>query len=134
MQSYLKYNILILVTFTVTLGINAQSTNNQAVVTIIGDPVQSNPYAEVNNAPPVQQQINKTIEPTLENGFHMRFEVGSPQYVNHGGTSSYSYSSDVKAKKHTASMTERSFNAKKRFKSWMPTYKKKYRPHLCGRF
>ncbi|MGQ0829968.1 MAG: hypothetical protein ACT4ON_16395 [Bacteroidota bacterium] len=134
MQFYFKHSIFVLVTLAVALDVNAQSANNQAIVTIIGDPVQSNSYAEVNDAPPVQQQIKKTIEPTLENGFHMRFEVGSPQYVNHGGTSSYSSSGYVKPKKHTASMTERSFNAKKRFRSWLPTHKKKYRPHLCGRF
>jgi len=135
MHLYLKYSVLFLVTIVNILDVNAQSANNQAVVTIIGDPVQSDSYAEATTTPPVQQQIKKTIEPTLENGFHMRFELGSPQYVNHGGiSSSYSSSDYVKTKKHSASMAERSFNVKKRFKSWLPSFKKKYRPHLCGRF
>ncbi len=145
-----KYCLMCLVLMA-TLDIGAQTNpNTQAIVTIIGDPIQAsnysdfvgtNPYGEI-NAPPVQQKLteNKTIEPTLENGFHVRFEVGSDQYINHGGSTSYmayAGSSDddfSKAKKHSINMTERSFNAKKRIKSWLPTHKKRYRPHLCGRF
>lgn len=151
MKTCFKYCSIILLVMAV-MDIGAQTNpNNQAIVTIIGDPVQSNntndfintnPYAE-NTAPPAQQKIdqsNQTIEPTLDNGFHVRFEVGTDQYINHGGTTSYlSYASSSgagygKTKKHSVSMTERSFNAKKRIKSWLPTHKKKYRPHLCGRF
>ena len=155
MTTHFKYGIISLAVVLVWhINANAQetNTNNQAIVTIIGDPVQANtsgdfintnPYTE-NNAPPAQQQIaksdNQNIEPTLENGFHMRFEVNS-DYVNHGGSlSSSAYSSSgsgssAKAKKqHSITIAERSFNAKKRIKSWLPEHKKKYHPHLCGRF
>ena len=142
MQMSLKYSILVFVSV-IAYDVEAQtSPNNQAIVTIIGDPVQSdNPYVD-NSRPPARQQVNpsnQTIDPTLENGFHMRFEVGADQYINHGGTTSYSYASSGvagygKTKKHVSTISERSFNVKKRFKSWMPERRKKYRPHLCGRF
>ncbi len=156
MATRLKYGILGLAAiFTCHVDVSAQetNTNNQAIVTIIGDPVQTNtnttndfintnPYAE-NTAPPDQPQIiqsNQNIEPTLENGFHMRFEVNSDQYVDHGGSlsnSSYYYSGGggyIKVKKRSITVTERSFNVKKRIKSWLPEHKKRYHPHLCGRF
>lgn len=143
MQMSLKYSILVFVSV-IAWNVDAQtSPNNQAIVTIIGDPVQSdNPFVD-NTAPPAKQQVSpssQTIEPTLENGFHMRFEAGADQYINHGGTTSYSAVSSGgasyggKTKKHTTSMSERSFNLKKRFKSWLPERRKKYHPHLCGRF
>jgi hypothetical protein len=143
--SSLKY-YSILSFLLLSLGLVAQP-NNQAVVTIIGDPVGNNeqsnfnPYQQqLNNPPPNQEfiQSNVLIEPSLENGFHMRFEVGStasensfsskPSLPASGGSAS------VKAKKRQPTMSERSFNVKKRLKSWLPKRKKRYRPNLCGRF
>jgi len=131
---------------------------NQSVVTIVGDAPQlntdsdphdfinSNPYSEANE-PQIQQQISaQYIEPTLENGFHIRFELNQasqeynikpadPTSVSSGFTSSGGGGASVgKTKKHSTSMEERAFNAKKRFRTWFPKRKKRYRPHLCGRF
>ncbi|MCW3101717.1 MAG: hypothetical protein JWO09_157 [Bacteroidetes bacterium] len=135
------------------------SQNNEATVTIVGTPVDNDPagnqYSNVNyqtNAPPppAQQQlapINENIEPTLENGFHMRFQIESPGSVERlsgvGGSapSSGSYyaagsggGSGAKVRKRAVTMTQRSFNFKKKLKSWMPKRKKKYHPTLCEKF
>jgi hypothetical protein len=135
--------------------------SNQAVVTIIGnapadnlgnqfnnDPhdfINSNPYNE-NDAPQMQQQMtSQNIEPTLENGFHIRFELNSEKTGEEiiassltastsSGASSGGGASVGKTRKHTTTMAERSFNTKKRLKSWLPKRKKRYHPHLCGRF
>lgn len=157
---YFLSGILSLIAFTVY----SQSANegNQAVVTIVGDVpetnadphdfINSNPYSE-NNEPQIQQQMTaQNIEPTLENGFHIRFELNqaSQEYniqktdvasVSSGisSTSSASISagggaSIGKTKKRVATLAERSFNTKKRLKTWLPKRKKRYHPHLCGRF
>jgi hypothetical protein len=140
-----KHCIVGLVTI-VALNTYAQQTKvNKAIVTIIGDPAQSNPNPSAENNIPAQQQAthpNQTIEPTLENGFHMRFEVNSNQYVAHGGSlsgssnssNSSSGSTSGKIKKHSTTMKERCFNLKKRIRTWLPERKKKYSPHLCSRF
>lgn len=147
---------------------------NVAVITIIGgEPVpvntindyassNTNPYAESLSAPPVQGQFNepRTIDPTLENGFHMRFELETtayqepsnvvnderlenvltglkPPYSKQTGSMSNTSSGGAtmtKSNKHSLNMQERMFNAKKKFKAWFPHRKKKYHPHLCARF
>lgn len=139
----------------------SQSTNqsNQSVVTIVGDApetnndphdfINSNPYTE-NTEPQIQQQLtSQNIEPTLENGFHIRFELNqasqeysvktpdAPSISSSGfssGSSGGGSASVGKTKKHVISAEERAFNAKKRFRTWFPKRKKRYRPHLCGRF
>lgn len=134
---------------------NAQG--NQSVVTIVGDAPQmntdndpndfinSNPYTETTEPQIQQQMTSQNIEPTLENGFHIRFELNQasqeyivkqpdPSSVSSGFTSSGGGSASVgKTRKHI-SIDERTFNAKKRFRTWFPKRKKRYRPHLCGRF
>ncbi|MDQ3048599.1 MAG: hypothetical protein M3R27_13705 [Bacteroidota bacterium] len=159
----LKYCLsgtLVLSIFALTAQTNP---GNQAVVTIIGNSVSdnnnnldnnfnnyqnnndNNPYIQSNEPPKQQQQfvqaVSNNIEPTLENGFHLRFEMNS-QPVERMNTSGYASASAGgsgggsygKAKKHSTTMTERSFNFKKKVKKWLPKRKKKYRPHLCGRF
>ncbi|HEY0030521.1 MAG TPA: hypothetical protein VGC65_07175 [Bacteroidia bacterium] len=144
----------------ITASAFSQQTN-QAMVTIVGDVpdanqgnlvntgneahdfINSNPYSE-NNEPQIQQQLtSQNIEPTLENGFHIRFELNSSKteepLLASGLTASASSSSGGtasvgKTKKHSPSLAERSFNTKKRLKSWLPERKKRYHPHLCGRF
>ena len=139
----------------------SQSTNqsNQSVVTIVGDApetnndphdfINSNPYTE-NTEPQIQQQMtSQNIEPTLENGFHIRFELNqasqeyniktpdTPSLTSSGfssGSSGGGSASVGKAKKHTTPAEERAFNTKKKMKRWLPKRKKRYRPHLCGRF
>lgn len=151
MSTTFKYSLLTIILLG-SVGANAQNqTNNaapQAVVTIIGDPVvnqndfinnNNNPYTDNNtNGPPSQQQmanVNQNIEPSLENGFHIRFDLDSPQAMDRVMASGYMASGGSgKVKKHETSMTERSFNLKKKIKTWLPKHKKKYRPHLCGRF
>ena len=92
----------------------------------------------------------QNIEPTLENGFHVRFELNqaSQEYdiqkadnpavivgISSGSTSSSGGGASVgKPKKHNTTLSERSFNTKKKLKTWLPKRKKRYHPHLCGRF
>ena len=143
------------------ISVRSQSANTDAVVTIIGNPADNNVndnnvnvnYAnnmanQPNNPPPPQQQqfapIEQNIEPTLENGFHMRFQIESPGSVERMasvGTSSgssssggASVSSGGKARRHAVTMTERSFNMKKKLNNWLPKRKKKYHPTLCEKF
>ena len=126
------------------------------MVTIVGDApevnnandfVNTNPSLDNNAEPQVQQQLtasNNTIEPSLENGFHVRFEVNSQQAVEptsiagfapvSSANSGSSYSSSGKVKKHGTSISEVAFNIKKKIRSKVPKRKKKYHPHLCGRF
>ena len=130
----------------IAVSVNSQPTgnqSNQAVVTIVGnapadnlgnsyhnDPndfINSNPYSE-NNEPQQQQQMtSQNIEPTLENGFHIRFELNSQKTEEEilassltASTSSSSSSgggaSVARAKKHSPSIAERTFNTKKRLK------------------
>lgn len=133
--------------------LKAQSTDDLSVVTIIGDdPIEANtahdfyttnPYAQP-TAPPKNQKIindnQKTITPSLENGFHMRFEISPTQIPERlGGASfvspAFTYDTEYdKIQKRSVSIEERKFNAKKKFRKWIPKRKKKYRPTLCGRF
>lgn len=149
MQTIKKYCAFIAL-IPISVSVTAQQNNysNQAVVTIIGNPAgenngtgndfdlnrgNTNPYSN-NVAPPEQAYQNQTvmlIEPTLENGFHTRMQIGSSQQ-SYERSSSPSYSGE--ARKHKTSLSERTFNIKKRFKAWLPKRKKRYRPHLCGRF
>jgi hypothetical protein len=130
--------------------------NNDATITIVGNPLETdnnignnfnnNASQTVQPPPPSQQQlapIDQNIEPTLENGFHMRFQLEYPASVERVTTStasSVSYSSGggnsggMKIKKKSISMTERSFNFKKKLKNWLPKRKKKYHPTLCEKF
>lgn len=133
----------------VCLKAQESNGNSQAVISIIGDdPIQSNnthdfintnPYNQTEAAPDQKQKVqkNKNIEPTLENGFHMRFEVSSFQPIEQLGSSSFSSIEedyDKKYKKRGKKVNERSLNIKKRIKRALPTRKKKYRPTICGRF
>ena len=128
--------------------------SNQAVVTIVGntpdanntnDFVNTNPSVENNIEPQIQQQLttqNNNIEPSLENGFHMRFEVNSQQAVEPTSIAGFapvsasgtSFVSSGKTKRHVTTIAEHSFNTKKKIRSVIPKRKKKYHPHLCGRF
>jgi len=85
----------------VYFSVHSQSASTDAIVTIVGNPVD-NSTSNVNDnnvnvnyannvvnqtnqpPPPAQQQFAPTdqnIEPTLENGFHMRFQIESPGSV-----------------------------------------------------
>lgn len=129
--------------------------SNQVVITIVGnapdvsvynDIGNSNPYVDPIREPQVQQQLSaqtNTIKPSLENGFHMRFEINSqyaiePTIITGFSTTSASIGggemSSGKSKIHATTMAERSFNFKKKIRSKIPKRKKKYHPHLCGRF
>jgi hypothetical protein len=116
------------------------SQSSQSVVTIIGDaPEITTNTTEVKTPEPTQQLTaqNTNIEPTLENGFHMRFELYSEEKNDLDGLGGHSPENITffgRSKKHAASMTERTFNVKKRLNYWLPERKKKYHPHLCGRF
>lgn len=148
-----KYCICTLLFFSITYTTFAQSNT----VTIIGDPVTEvstgagssggggNPYIQV-TAPEKDQQLASPqhVEPTFENGFHIRYDVTEPEKVDErAGTTGYEYASiaaggggsGVKVKrKHIITFTERTFTFRKKVKTWMPKRKKKYRPNVCGRF
>lgn len=126
---------------------NNDNNQGQALIMVIGNPVQTensndfintNPYPQSTNPPaPQQASLDKTtIEPSLENGFHARFELGSTQSVDKMSSAPY-FPADGnlgKTKKTGFSFKEFKFNAKKRFKAWVPKRPKRYRPHRCGRF
>lgn len=139
---YLIFTILFCVAF------SAYSQDNEATVTIIGNALDNNAVNQFNPVqtnqppPPAQQEfapVDQNIEPTVENGFHMRFQIESPASVERLTTvSSYSGSAGAsggaKARKKNTSMAERSFNVKKKVKNWIPKRKKKYHPTLCEKF
>ena len=153
-----KYYFCTILLFTIALTTFSQNVSNNATVTIIGDPVSEtpvntsgsggNPYINASTPPANDQQLAtpQNIDPTFENGFHIRYDVVESQQVEERPSSTgYEYASitsggssstGVKSvkKKRVMTMTERSFNLKKRFKAWMPKRKKKYRPNVCGRF
>lgn len=146
----LKYYLLCSLLFCIVwLKAQESNGNSQAVISIIGDDpietnnthdfINTNPYHQ-NEAPPDQKQKvqkNQNIEPTLENGFHMRFEVSSFQRIQQMGSSSFpSPGEDYenKVKRRGKKINERWLNVKKRIKRALPTRKKKYRPTICGRF
>ena len=133
------------------LCLKAQNPNDgsQAVINIIGDePVQSNnasdfintnPYPTPKEPPGKHQKLQEKqiIEPSLENGFHVRFEMSYDQPFDQGGGASISSGSgdgSTKVKKRGKKLIERSINTKKRIRRWFPARKKKYRPTMCGRF
>ena len=155
MSTRLRYCLSGALTF-VSISAFSQQNNqaNQAMVTIVGDApevnnvndfVNTNPSVENNNEPQIQQQLtaqNTNIEPTLDNGFHARFEVNSQQAVEPTSIAGFapvssagtSFASSGKSKRHFTTMAEHSFNTKKKIRSVLPKRKKKYHPHLCGRF
>ena len=125
---------------------NNDNSQSQAMIMVIGNPVQTDnsndfvntdPYPQ-STTPPVQQQNSQaktTIEPTLENGFHARFELGSSQSVDKMSSAPYFQSEENVGKtKKSFSFNTFRFNINKRIKAWLPKRKKKYRPHRCGRF
>ncbi|MCE9539921.1 MAG: hypothetical protein K8R85_11985 [Bacteroidetes bacterium] len=146
----LKYYLFCSLLFCIVF-LKAQEYNggSQAVISIIGDdPIQTNnthdfintnPYHQTDVPPDHSQKVqkNQNIEPTLENGFHMRFEVSSSQPIAQMGTSSFSTTGEddeKKVKRRGKKLNERSLNIKKRIKRALPTRKKKYHPTNCGRF
>jgi hypothetical protein len=135
-----KYYLLFSLVF-VSFCVFSQQTvqSNQSVITLIGDIPPVNQTASEPNAPLLQQTLttqNKNIEPTLENGFHMRFEL----YAEEQDLDSLGYDDALrmtffgKPQGRKVTMSERRFNIKKRVKHWLPERRRKYRPHLCGRF
>lgn len=133
--------------------LSAQEAEEQSVITIIGDEsidaenthdfVNTNPYQQ-SAVPPTNQKIineNQLVLPvSSDNGMSMRFENGyyKPSERLGGGAfvvNSTMYDDDYeKTKKRTVGLTERTFNAKKKLRKWLPKRKKKYRPTMCGRF
>ncbi|MCW3085221.1 MAG: hypothetical protein JWP12_2587 [Bacteroidetes bacterium] len=149
---YLIFLNLLLVAFRASAQPD-NNTNNDATVTIVGNIPDNNDNNLPGNystqttndqpPPPAQQQLapkNDNIEPTIENGFHMRYQIQSPgsaeRMVSVGSSSAggSSVSSGAKSKRHAVSLAERSFNFKKKFKNWCPHRKKKYHPTLCEKF
>ncbi|MES2397835.1 MAG: hypothetical protein V4549_17615 [Bacteroidota bacterium] len=146
----LKYYLLCSLLFCIVcLKAQESNGNSQAVISIIGDDpietnnahdfINTNPYSQTEAPPDQKQKVqkNQNIEPTLENGFHMRFEVSSSQPIAQMGSSSFSSPGDdyeKKVKRRGKKLNERTLNFKKRIKRALPTRKKKYRPTICGRF
>ena len=156
---YFIFYLLLLIAFRARSQADNNADNGSTVI-IMGNPLAndnslgnlppSNPNTNVISQtnvppPPAQQQlapIEENIEPTLENGFHMRYQIASPASVErlstvgssaYAGSGGSSYSGGVKAKHH-ASVSEMSFNFRKKFRAWFPKRKKKYHPTLCEKF
>lgn len=135
------------------LNLFAQEAEEQSVITIIGDEfvdaenthdfVNTNPYQQ-SLAPPVNQKIinenQRGMSASVDNGVSMRFENGYYKPAERLGGGSFAVNSTMydddyeKVKKRTVGLTERTFNAKKKLRKWLPKRKKKYRPTMCGRF
>lgn len=156
-NKYLKY-FLSISFFALTLVCNAQAPiqeeEQQSVITIVGNSGNNN-YQEIpqqyintvnyqsENTPPekgvLSNQEPQYIEPTLENGFHMRFtvEAESPKPSNDRlGSSGYTSTagSGLTKTRKSGSASKHKFNLKKKLKCWFPKRKKKYRPNLCVDF
>lgn len=149
---YRKYCICTILFCSITYHTFSQGNT----VTIIGDPVTEiapnsnsgggNPYLQNTTPPEKGNELARPqeIEPTFENGFHIRYEVKEPEKVEERPSSTgYEYASIVAGgggagtkikRKHVVTFTERTFTFKKKVKTWMPKRKKKYRPNVCGRF
>jgi len=152
--THIKYYFLTLLLFGASLFLSGQSSSNATVTIIGGDsPGTENAGTDpsANPAPPAnggELADPQTIEPTLENGFHIRYrieetprkeeeevinEYASLSTADLASTGGSSTGAKIK-RKHVMSMTERRFNFNKRLKAMMPQRKKKYRPNVCGRF
>ena len=140
LKYYLVFGFVVAVPFWLFSQISGQAT-----VTVIGDPVmdQLNNTTIPDKAPPDKDQqfvSPKNIDPTFENGFHIRYEIGSTDSeVEYNGAKKDAYASlsggsKKIRKKHLPTLSVYTFNLKKRYKNWVPKVKKKYRPHVCGRF
>jgi hypothetical protein len=140
-----KYYFLGTFAIAIAFKTTGQTVSSNATLTIIGDPLPEAP-AKSTTPPDKDQQLAppQNIEPTFDNGFHIRYEINTPQKTEERPTNTgYAYASisgggtgtgEKIKKRHGTTIAERSFNLKKRFKSWAPKRKKKYRPHICGRF
>ena len=101
-----------------------------------------NLYVDNNNNPVQQQQFtpqqqaveinnDNTIEPTLDNGFHIRFQLNSPALAEHVNKS---FNNNYKTKRIKTTFAKRNFIRKRRFKKLFSYNKKNYKTSLCGRF
>ncbi len=119
----------------------SQTTSSNATVTIIGDPLVNGVNSDASPTDKDQKITTpQQIDPTFENGFHIRFDLVSPAQkiapsADEKGRYTASGGSSKKIKRrHNPSLSKMQFNVKKRVNTWVPERKKKYRPHLCGRF
>lgn len=122
----------------------SQTISSKATVTIIGDPLDNSANADITeDTPPDKNQqftAPQQIEPTFENGFHIRYDIFfSEQKTDAPDTEKMEYNGGSRSskkikRKHVVTLAEMQFNLKKRMKTWLPQRKKKYRPHVCGRF
>jgi hypothetical protein len=151
-----KYYLLSIFAIAIAFETSGQTVSSNATLTIIGDPLPetpdksttpvSNPYVNTTTPPDKDQQLAtpQNIDPTFDNGFHIRYEINTPQKTEERpANTGYAYASisaggvstgEKIKKKRVTTIAERSFNFKKRFNRWAPKRKKKYRPHICGRF
>lgn len=147
---HIKYYFLTLSLLTAPLFLRGQSSSN-ATVTIIGDPVAESAPTDpsISPIPPEnggQLADPQNIEPTLENSFHIRYRIETPQKEKEAdavneyaslststGPATSSGGTKIK-RRHIVTLEERRFNFKKKYKALMPKRKKKYRPNVCGRF
>jgi len=100
----------------------------------INDDNNNNP-PQINDAPQqIQTQAapdNQTIEPSLDNGFHIRFKINMPAVADKQTSSAHTVS--YKSSKSKAA-THTSFKMKRRFKHLLPHGKGKYKTSLCYNF
>jgi hypothetical protein len=110
-------------------NINIAESNPQVI-----DNNDNNP-PQINQAPQQMQSpaapSNQTIEPTLSNGFHIRFNLDEPSTSDKQTTSARTVSYKSSKSKGSA---HNSFKVKRRFKHLFPHSKGKYKTSLCYNF
>lgn len=140
---YMKYSLLFALLFCNILLLNAQQpvTESHNVVTIIGDsiPLNNVEFNTIYESKGVANPQNKSLVgsenglPSLENEFELHTAL-QPKLMEANESIAFNNTKEyVKAKKRKTSLAERKFNFKKRFRTWIPKPKKKYRPNICGK-
>lgn len=141
----IKYSLLFALLFFNMLLSTAQQpvSENYNVVTIIGDSIPANNFESQNTyqtktSPNPQNKLligSENSLPLFENEFslHTELQPNSIAVDASPSSSSNNYKEYGKIKKRKSSFAELKFNFKKRFRTWIPKPKKKYRPNICGR-
>ena len=109
--------------------------NNAKESNRVNDDNNDNNPTQINEAPQQMQtqaaQVDEPVEPTLDNGFHIRFKIDMPAVADKQTSSAHTVS--YKSSKSKAA-THTSFKMKRRFKHLLPHGKGKYKTSLCYNF
>ncbi|MEO6901918.1 MAG: hypothetical protein ABI315_02040 [Bacteroidia bacterium] len=139
----IKHSLLVSLLFCNTLLLIAQQSvlEGHNVVTVIGDSISKNNLEtkniyETKSIPNGQKKMilgSKNGLSSLGNEFPLRTEIQSNTKNVNASSSSSNNKEYGKIKRRKISIAEHKFNFKKRFRTWIPKPKKKYRPNICGK-